>query len=181
MDNDANDRVDACVYLCYILDRFGELPESVLAEIILASSPGDYFDVMGNIGFMLGKGLIGCRQDSEPVYYLLDEGVQIAGSLTSSLSPSLRERTDSEGNDVLRRNDRERSVLCDIRRRKNRYDVNVKFLNELNGDTILDLTLYAPDEKKALEMRERFLSKPSFIITRIMNMFLKDDFFMFDK
>ena len=79
---------------------------------------------------------------------------------------------DAEGNDVLRRNDRERSVLCDIRRRKNRYDVNVKFLNELNGDTILDLTLYAPDEKKALEMRERFLSKPSFIITRIMNMFL---------
>ena len=43
------------------------------------------------------------------------------------------------------------------------------------------MKMYAPTKKKAEEMRDRFLSKPSFIITRIMNMFLKDDFFMYDK
>ena len=35
--------------------------------------------------------------------------------------------------------------------------------------------------KAAKEMKERFLSKPSLIIKRTMNMFLKDDFFMYDK
>ncbi|MBP3855295.1 MAG: DUF4364 family protein [Ruminiclostridium sp.] len=184
MENSTNDRIDVCVYLCHILERFGELPESVIGEIILSASPSDYFDVMGNIGFMLDKGIITENKVSgENLYSLTDEGRQIAESLSTALPPTLKERTETEGERIVRRNDRERSLRCDIvhNRQLDRYDLNVKFLNELNGDTILDLTLYAPDEKKAVEMRERFLSKPSFIITRIMNMFLKDDFFMFDK
>ena len=32
----------------------------------------------------------------------------------------------------------------------------------------------------AEEMKERFLSRPSRVITRTMNMFLKDDYFMYD-
>lgn len=188
LDNpaDENERVDVCVYFCFILDSFGELHESVIGEIILSSAPTEYFEIMGNIGFMLEKGLIGEKKDpknSESVYFLLDEGQKIAKDLNSHLSPALKERTVAEGNRVLARNERERSVRCDIRydRKNDRYDLNVKFLNELNGDTILDLSLYAPDEKKAAEMRDRFLSRSSFVITRIMNMFLKDDFFMYDK
>lgn len=181
-----NERIDACVCFCYILDLFGELPESVIGEIILSSVPSEFFEIMGNVSFMLEKGLISEKKDNdikESVYSLLDEGKKIAKDLGSHLTPALKEKLAVEGKSVLSRNSRERSVLCNINfdRAKDRYDVRVRFLNEMNGDTILDLTLYAPDENKALEMRERFLSKPTFIITRILNMFLKDDFFMYDK
>lgn len=186
MEQEKNDRIDACVYFCYILDRFGELPEDSIKEIILIAAPEEYFEIVGSIGFMLEKELIGEKTDpdsGEKIFYLLHEGKQIAKDLSSHLSRSLRELTDREGKDILSQNFRERAIRCDIirDREKDRYDLNVRFINEMNGDTILDLTLYAPDEEKAKEMRERFLSKPSFIITRILNMFLKDDFFMFDK
>lgn len=188
MDNpaDENERVDVCVYFCFILYSFGELHESVIGEIILSAFPSEYFEIMGSIGFMLEKRLIGEKKDTkngESIYYLLDEGRNIANDLNSHLTPSMKEKTVAEGNRVLTRNDRERSLRCDILydRKNDRYDLNVKFLNEMNGDTILDLKLYAPDRKKAEEMRDRFLSRSSFVITRVLNMFLKDDFFMYDK
>ena len=186
MDIEKEEIVDACVYFCYILGMYGELSESVIGEIILSVDQQEYFDVMGNIGFMLDKGLIGEKIDpgsGEKIYYLRDEGRSIANDLSSHLSPMLKEKTVTEGKAVLSKNERERSVRCDINydRKKDRYDLHVKFLNELNGETIIDLTLYAPDEKKALEMRERFLSDPSYFITRILNMFIKDDLLMSDK
>lgn len=180
-----DERVENSVYLCFILNELGELPESVIGEIILYVAPTEYFGIMTDIRFMLEKGLIGAKtaeKSNEPVYYLLDEGKRLAADLSSILSSSLKYDTLSYGKTLLERNDRERSVRCDIKydSQKKRYDLVVKFLNELNGDTMLEIKLYAPNEKKAAEMQKRFLSKPSFIITRTMNMFLKDDFFMYD-
>lgn len=180
--NNGTDKLDVCVYLCFILDRLGKLPESVIGEIILSASPNDYFETMGNIDFMLDKGLIAEEKDEhgESVFTLTEEGLRTSQNLSSHLPPTLKERTVTEGSALLARNDRERSVRCSILhdRKKDRYDLNVRFLNELNGETLLDITMYAPDEKKALEMRDRFLEKPTFIITQTMNMFLKDDFFI---
>ncbi len=184
-ENLRDDRVDNSVLFCFILHNLGDLPESVIGEIILYVAPMRYFGVMSDIRFMTEKGLIDSKHDekrNEPVYHLLDEGERLAVNMGSILSSGLKYDTLSYGKKLLEKNDRERSVRCDIRHdiEKDRYDLIVRFLNELNGETILEIKLYAPDEKKALEMQERFLSKPTFIITRTMNMFLKDDFFMYD-
>jgi len=186
-ENDTNidDRVENSVYFCFILNELGELNESVIGEIILYVAPTEYFSIMSDIRFMTEKGLIAAKNDekrNEPRYYLLEEGRHLAEDMSSILSSSLKYDTLSYGKKLLEKNDRERSIRCEIRRdtEKNRYDLIVKFLNEMNNETMLEIKLYAPTEKKALEMQERFLSKPTFIITRTMNMFLKDDFFMYD-
>lgn len=184
-ENNKDYRVDNSVYFCFILNELGELNESVIGEIILYVAPTEYFGIMSDIKFMTEKGLIGATHDekkNEPRYYLTDDGRKLARDMSSMLSSSLKYETLSYGRKLLEKNDRERSIRCEIRqdREKNRYDLIVKFLNEMNGDTMLEIKLYAPDEKKAIEMQERFLSKPTFIITRTMNMFLKDDFFMYD-
>ena len=184
-ENIKDERVDNSVLFCFILNNLGELPESVIGEIILYVAPMKYFGVMSDIQFMLKKGLICSKHDekrNEPIYHLLPEGESLANDMSSTLSSGLKYDTLSYGKKLLEKNDRERSVRCDIKHdpEKDRYDLIVKFLNEINGETMLEIRLYAPDEKKALEMQERFLSKPTFIITRTMNMFLKDDFFMYD-
>ena len=184
-ENGKDYRVDNSIYFCFILNELGELNESVIGEIILYVAPTEYFGIMSDIRFMTEKGLIGAKHDdkkNEPKYFLLEKGRKLAEDMSSLLSSALKYDTLSYGKKLLEKNDRERSILCDIRedREKNRYDLIVKFLNEMNGETMLEIKLYAPDEKKALEMQERFLSKPTFIITRTMNMFLKDDFFMYD-
>lgn len=181
-----DDSLDISVYCCFILHNSGELSDSALGEIAIHADAVNYFELMSNIGFMLEKKLIDAKNDpktGETVYTLLDEGKRTAEELYVRIPLSLRERTLDVIKEYKTRKDRERSILCDILydRSKDRYDLNVKFINEINGETILDIKLYAPDRKKAEEMRDRFLSKPSFVITRTMNMFLKDDFFMYDK
>lgn len=181
-----DDSLDISVFCCFILSNFDKLSDSALGEIAIHADAVNYFELMSNVGFMVDKKLIEAERDKksgEYVYKLLDEGKRLAEEFYMHIPLSLRERTLDVIKEYKIRKERERSILCDILydRNKNRYDLNVKFINEINGETILDIKLYAPDKKKAEEMRDRFLSKPSFIITRTMNMFLKDDFFMYDK
>ncbi len=180
------EKIDITVYCCFILSSFGSLSENSLGQIVLSAAPSEYFELMTNISFMLEKNIIKEEKDTrtgETVYSLLEEGKRIADDMSSLLSVNLKEKTLREGTEILTKNDRERSVKCDVSydSRRDRYDLNVKFINELNGDTILEMKLYAPDEKKAREMQERFLRNPSVIIMRTLNMFLKDDYFFFDK
>ena len=131
------------------------------------------------------KQLISVRNDKqkgERVYSLLPDGVTLAEQFLIHIPLSIREKTIELGNDVLKRIEREKSIKCFINYdyKLKRYDLCVQFLNEVNGDIILDMRVFAPDEEKAKEMKERFLSRSSRVITRTMNMFLKDDYFMYD-
>ncbi len=59
--------------------------------------------------------------------------------------------------------------------------MNIEFINELSGETILDLMIFAPDKDKAGNIKKRFLSHPAAVITGILNMFLRDDMRLSDK
>lgn len=176
---------DICVYFCYMLKEFGEVPASFISEIVISLETVNYFELMSEVGKMEKKQLISVKNDKvkgEQIYSLLPNGEVLATEFLNHIPLSIREKTIETGKSVLERIEREKSVRCYINYdcKRNRYDLCVKFLNEINGETILDIKIYAPDEEKAKEMRERFLSRPSRTITRTMNMFLKDDFFLYD-
>ncbi len=177
---------EICVYFCFMLNRLGDLGDCVISELVQTLESVNYFELMSETVRMEKKKLISVRQDKERgerVYSLLPDGKVLAEEFEQKLPLSIREKTMEAGKEVMERIEREKSVRCYISYdcRRERYDLNVKFLNELNGQIILDINLFAPDEEQAKEMKERFLSKQSFIIQRIMNMFLKDDFFLYDK
>lgn len=180
-----DDDYDLCIFFCFLLDSFGDLGECVISEIVLASESMNYFDLISRIGFMIDKKLISERHDkekSEKIYSLLTEGKTIARELAYKIPLSIREKTLEIGKETISRIEREKATRCYINYDylRNRYDLVVKFLNEMNGEIILEIRLYAPDEAKAKEMKERFLSRPSLTITRTMNLFLNDDYFLFE-
>lgn len=169
-----------------MLDNFGELGDCLISEIVLSIESVNYFELMTQIGVMIDKKLIDVRHDKargERVYSLLPDGKVLADEFTYKIPLSIREKTLETGRETIKRIELEKSIRCYINYdyKRKRYDLCVRFLNEVNGDIILDVNVFAPDEKRAMEMKERFLKKPSFYITRMMNMFLKDDFFMYDK
>lgn len=179
------DEFDICVYFCFLLNEFGELGDYVISELIQTLEPVNYFELMSETGRMEKKDLIRVRQDKERgerVYTLLPDGKTLAEEFLSHIPLTIREKTIETGKEILNRIEREKSIRCFITYdyRRERYDLNVQFLNELNGQVILNINVFAPDEEQAREMKERFLSKPSFIVRRVMNMFLKDDFFLYD-
>lgn len=176
---------DICVYFCFMLKEFGEITDNFISEIVISLGTVNYFELMSEVGKMEKKQLIAVRHDkekNEQVYSLLPNGETLANEFLMHIPLSIREKTIEAGKSVLERIEREKSIRCYVNYdyKRKRYDLHVKFLNELNGETILDIRVYAPDKKKADEMKDRFLSRPSRVITRTMNMFLKDDFFMYD-
>lgn len=176
---------DICVYFCFMLKEFGDVTDSFISEIVISIESVNYFELMTEVGKMEKKQLISVTHDKakgEQVYSLLPNGKTLADEFLMHIPLSIREKTIEAGKSVLERIEREKSIRCYINYdyKRKRYDLCVKFLNELNGETILDIKVYAPTEEKAKEMKERFLSRPSRVITRTMNMFLKDDFFMYD-
>ncbi|MBO5266793.1 MAG: DUF4364 family protein [Ruminiclostridium sp.] len=180
-----DDSFDICVYFCFMLKEFGDITDSFISEIVISLESVNYFELMSEVGKMEKKQLISIKNDKEKgeqVYSLLPNGETLANEFLMHIPLSIREKTIEAGKDVLERIEREKSIRCYINYdyKRKRYDLCVKFLNELNGEVILDIKLYAPTEEKAKEMKERFLSRPSRVITRTMNMFLKDDFFMYD-
>lgn len=178
--------LDLCVYFCYLLDNFGELGDSVISEIVLTLECANYFELMTQVGVMETKKLIATRNDKEKgerFYKLLPEGKTLSEQFSNTHIPlSIRENTLKTGEEVIKRLEREKSIRCYINYDyiRKRYDLNVKFLNEINGDIILDVKLYAPNEAKAKEMKERFIDNSGKIIPKIMNMFLRDDFETFE-
>lgn len=176
-----NEDFDLCVYFCYILDCFGELGDSVISEIVLSLESANYFELMTQVGVMEGKKLITVRNDKEKgerFYSLTEEGKTLSEQFSETRIPlTIREKTVAMGKEVIERLKREKSIRCYINYDyvRGRYDLNVKFLNEINGEIILDIKLYAPSEEKAIEMKERFLGNSPAVIKHIMNMFLKDD------
>ena len=177
---------DLCVYFCYILDCFGDLGDSVISEIVLSLESANYFELMTQVGIMEEKKLITVKNDKEKgerFYYLTEEGKTLAHQFSETHIPlTIREKTVATGKEVIERIKREKSIRCyiDYDYIRRRYDLNVKFLNEINGEVILDIKLYAPSEEKAIEMRDRFLGNSPNMIKHIMNMFLKDDWETFE-
>ena len=170
-----------------MLNEFVDLGDCMISEIVMSLESVNYFELMTEVGVMEKKGLIATRRDKERgerVYSLMPDGKTLAEEFANVRIPlSIREHTAEVYNEAAKRIELEKSIRCHIiyDYERKRYDLNVKFLNEINGEIILDIMLYAPDEDRAKEMKERFLSRPSFVVRRIMNMFLKDDFFMYDK
>lgn len=172
-----------CVYFCYMLNEFGNLSDSIVSEIVLTLECVNYFELMTEVGVMEKKGIVVTRRDnprSERVYSLMPSGKKLVEEFAATRIPrSIREHTAEAYNEVARRIALEKAIRCHIiyDYERKRYDLNVIFLNEMNGETMLDIMLYAPDEERAKEMKKRFLSRPSFTVSRIMNMFLKDNYF----
>lgn len=174
-----DDSFDICVYFCFMLKELGELTDNQISEIVISLDTVNYFELMSEMERMENKEFISIRNErerGERKYSLLEGGENLANEFLSRIPLSIREKTIYEGKDVLEKIEREKSVKCYINYdyMKKRYDVCVKFLNELNGETILDIKVYAPDEMRAKEIKKRFLSHPTEIISETMGMFLKD-------
>lgn len=174
-----DDKLTIQIYLCYLLDQLGELSEEQLADItdeIEAVNSLDFFEALS---ISREKQLIrAADKKNEKIYSLLPTGKTLTDEFFNRIPLSVREKSLEYGKYLLKMADLERSIICRIERTD--YNgpcyLTVKFLNELNGDNLLDMRIYAPDYEQAKLMRERFYEKPSDIVTKIMKMFIKDSY-----
>lgn len=174
-----DDKLTIQIYLCYLLEQLGELSEEQLADIITEVEAVNSLDFFETLSIALEKKLIKADDEKkQKTYSLLPTGKTLSDEFFNRIPLSVREKSLEYGKYLLKMADLERSIICRIERTD--YNgpcyLTVKFLNELNGDKLMELRIYAPDYEQAKLMRERFFEKPSDIVAKIMKMFIKDSY-----
>lgn len=174
-----DDKLTIQIYLCYILEQLGELTEDQLSDIVTE------IDAVSGLEYFEALSVCADKQLIKAVEYkntrklsLLPQGLTMAKEFFHRIPLSIREKTLEYGEYVLKMADLERSIICRIQRNGAGEPcyLTVSFLNEINGEELMSLKVYAPDYEQAKLMRDRFYEKPSDIVTKIMNMFIKDSY-----
>lgn len=175
-----DDKLTIQIYLCFLLEQLGNLTNEQLADIITEIEAVNFFEYLEALSIAQEKRLILSTEVKKGIYNLsiLPQGETMAREFFNRIPLSIREKSLEYGKYMLEMAELERSIICRIERTN--YDgpcyLTVKFLNEINGDELMFLKIYAPDFEQAKQMRERFYEKPSDIVTKIMNTFIKDSY-----
>ncbi len=175
-----DDKLTIQIYLCYLLQQLGNLTRDQLSDVITEIEAVNFFEYLEALSIAEEKNLIKSAEEKKGnfILSLLPQGETMAREFYHRIPLSIREKSLEYGKYMLEMADLERSIICRIERTN--YDgpcfLTVRFLNEINGDELMDLKIYAPDFEQAKQMRERFYEKPSDIVTKIMNMFIKDSY-----
>ena len=166
------------IYLCYLLDQLGDLTEEQLSDIITECENVNFFSFLEALSIMVEKEMAEKTEEkSKIIYKLLPTGQLMAKEFYQRIPLSIRENSLEYGKKVLQMAELERSVICRIEYTKeNDIYLTVRFLNEMGGADLMDLKVYAPNIEQAKIMRDRFLEKPSDIVTKIMNHFIKNSY-----
>lgn len=175
-----DDKLTIQIYLCFLLEQLGDLTNEQMGDIITEFEAVNFFEYLEGLSIAEEKRLILSTEISKGTYKLslLPQGETMAREFYKRIPFSVREKSLEYGKHILDMAELERSIVCRIERTD--YDgpcyLTVKFLNEMNGDELMFLKIYAPDFEQAKQMRERFFEKPSDIVTKIMNTFIKDSY-----
>ena len=174
-----DDKLTIQIYLCFLIDRLGDLTEEQLSDIITEHESVNILEYLEGLSIAQEKELIKAEENkNQKILSLLPKGKMMADEFFSRIPLSIREKSLEYGQYVLKMAELERSVICRIER--GGYNepcfLTVKFLNEMGGPNLMELKIYAPDFEQAKQMRERFYEKPSDTVAKIMNMFIKDSY-----
>ncbi len=173
------DKLTLQIYLCFLLDKLGDLMEDQLSEIVTETNTAGGLEYLEALSLNQEKEMIKSEETKKgTVLSLLPRGLTMSREFYHRIPCSIRDKSVEYGKYLLKMADMERSVICRILR----DDFNgpcyltVRFLNEIKGNELMNLKIYAPDYEQAKQMRERFYERPTDIVTNIMNMFIKDSY-----
>lgn len=174
------DKVNIWAYVGLLLNRFGPLNEQLLIDINNETEAVSYFEFVSSFSGMKEKGLIETVvKRGESCWTMTEKGNEMLSQFENDIPASILEKTLATAKRLTERAELERSIVCRVLEEKGRYYVSIRLLNETNGEDIMTLRLNSPSKEQAEIIEKRFLSRPNEVITKFMNMLLKDDYFMY--
>ena len=173
-----DDKLNIQFYICHLLDKLGTLSENQLSDIITECESVNYYDFLEALSVIIEKELAEQTEEkNEIVYKLLPQGKMMSEEFYHHIPLSVREKSIEYGKKMLELSEVERALQCRIERTQETHCfVTVRFINEMGGPDLVNLRLYAPNLEEAKKMKERFYERPSEIITKVMQLFIKDSF-----
>lgn len=148
---------DIRILICYIISSVNEpVPGRLLAETLHYEGIANCFEVNDSIAALVKNGQLSPVNEEEDTYVATESGRNVAETLKTSISYTVKERAYS-------------AALKMLARFKNAKESDIKITNEDgrtfitcsaidNGRVFMSVKLLAGDEEQALLIKERFLN-----------------------
>lgn len=161
-DRTVADTTTANILLCYTLSQIEEpIDNELLYDIAVTSGIINYFSFQEAIQSMEETGAVNCepQENGEKVYILTEKGRNSAKRLKHLAGKSYRERIIKTAKVAVKRHKNEEQVKITYETIQQGCHLHVKMLD--HQLTLLELTLFTPDEYQAKLLGEKILSNPS--------------------
>lgn len=154
------------ILICYILDSINEpVPGQQLSELLHYQGIANYFEVVTAFSDLCDKGHILKNDDN---YSVTDSGRNIAATLKTSVSLSVRDKVYALTVKMLSRMKYANDTKIDITPVDNGYSIKCAVVE--GNIELVSVSLFVTDKAQANQIKERFLDDPTRIYSGIIGL-----------
>ncbi|MDE5769669.1 MAG: DUF4364 family protein [Oscillospiraceae bacterium] len=168
-DRTVADTTTANILLCYTLEQIGEpIDSELLYDIAVSSGIINYFTFQEALQIMEETEVVNVvlQKNGEKCYSITEKGLESAQRLQHLAGKSYRERIIRTASVALKRHKNEEQVKVSYEPISQGCHLHVKMLD--HQLTLLELTLFTPDEYQAKLLGEKILTNPSALYHDVM-------------
>lgn len=162
------------ILICYILSTIDEpIPGTMLGEVLHHEGIANIFEVSDSLAALTESGHIIELDDEDGAFVITDNGRDVAETLKTSLSITVKERAYSAVLKMLVRFKNAKQTDFKISRENDRIYLTCSALD--NEFPFMSVKLLVSDEDQATFIKEKFLSNTSEIYSKLIEMLTRKD------
>lgn len=165
----------AQILLAYFLRRINQLcTPNQLTEIATGEGIVNYFDYTAAVTAMLANGTLELTEiDGTEYYRLTEKGAEGAEDFKKQVPKNLRDRIYASGLRLFAKLKNERDITFDITPQEEGYNVHCQCSD--GALTLLDISMYAPDEEQAMYIKSKIQMNPTDFYCKIMDYIIENE------
>ncbi len=160
------------ILICYIISKINQaVPGNLLANTLHFEGIANCFEVNDSIAHLVKSGQLECLDETDDTYVITNSGKEVAETLKTSLSITVRERAYNAATKMLAHFKNTKETDIKISREGDKTFITCSAIDD---DTpFMSVKLLACDEDQALFIKEKFLSDPTKIYSSIIDLLTK--------
>lgn len=160
------------ILICYILSSIGEpVPGNQLANTLHYEGIANCFEVNDSIASLCKSGQLTLIDEKEDTYLITKSGRDIAETLKTSLSITVKQRAYDAALKMFSRFKNAKETDIKISREGSKTFITCSAIDK--DEPFMSVKLLVTDEDQALHIKEKFLADPSKIYSTIIDMLTK--------
>ena len=160
------------ILLCYLISSINKpVPGRMLADVLHYEGIANVFEVNDSIAALCKSGHLECVNDKEDTYIITKSGKDVAETLKTTLSITVKERAFSAALKMVSRFNNSKETDIKISRDGSKTFITCSAID--CGEPFMSVKLLVSDEEQAIFIKEKFLEDPSKITSQIIELLTK--------
>lgn len=162
------------ILICYIISSINQpVPGRMLGDLLHYEGIANVFEVNDSIASLCESGQLKVFNEDEDTYVITESGRNVAETLKTTLSMTVKERAFSAALKMVSRFKNSKETDIKISREGDKVFITCSAID--NGEPFMSVKLLVTDEEQAIFIKEKFLEDPSKIYSEIIDMLTKKE------